>query len=183
VNLFGVLSPIEGLVGVTSKNTPFEVLPLGSTTVTEAVLALAISVAKILAFNCERFTKVVVRGLPFHFTTEPEINPVPFTVSVKPTPPGVAVSGIKGWLTRGTGFWPTATQVIASDISDRLTMTNAKAPINLVRICFVITHLLRWLSRASLTRLRGISEEKWTFLPRLVYSVENRSRILLPCSG
>jgi hypothetical protein len=52
-------------------------------TLTEAVSALAMSEAGTLAVNREPLTKVVASGLPFHFTTEPETNPVPFTVRIK----------------------------------------------------------------------------------------------------
>src|SRR5271157_44730 len=92
------LNPTEGLDEVTLKRTPLDVPPPGPglTTVTAAVLAAAISEARIFAVSCEPLTKVVVRALPFQFTTEPETKPVPFTVSVKATPPGAAVSGTSG---------------------------------------------------------------------------------------
>jgi hypothetical protein len=77
---------------------------VGLTTVTEAVLAVAMSEARILAVNCELFTKVVARALPFQFTTDPVTKPVPFTVSVNPAPPGATASGTRGWLISGTGF-------------------------------------------------------------------------------
>ena len=89
-----------------SRKVTFEIPPpgVGFTTVTEAVLAAAISEARMLARNCEAFTKVVTRAWPFHFTTEPETNPVPCTVSVNPAPPGITASGTRGRLIRGTGF-------------------------------------------------------------------------------
>jgi hypothetical protein len=62
------------------------------------------SEARTIAVSRERLTKVVVRGLPFHCTTEPETNPVPFTVRVNPVPPGLTAPGTRGWLIRGTGF-------------------------------------------------------------------------------
>src|SRR5271154_6262358 len=37
----------------------------------------------------------VIRGLPFHRTTSPGINPVPLTVSPKPAPPDMALSGFR----------------------------------------------------------------------------------------
>ena len=55
---------------------------VGFTTVTEAVLALAISEARIVVVNCEVETNVVARALPSQFTEAPETNPVPFTVRV-----------------------------------------------------------------------------------------------------
>src|SRR2546427_11956568 len=36
--------------------------------------------------------------------TEPETNPVPFTVSVIPATPGLMASGTSGWLIKGTGL-------------------------------------------------------------------------------
>jgi hypothetical protein len=72
--------------------------------VMEAVLAVAMSEAGTVAFSCESLTKLVGSAAPFHLTTEPEPNPVPFTVSVKPDPPGTIAVGTSGWLTNGTGF-------------------------------------------------------------------------------
>jgi len=97
---------MEELASVIGKNSTLEVPPpgLGLTTVTEAVLAVAMSEARMLTVNCELVTKVVVRALPFQFTTDPDTNPVPFTVSVNPPPPGATASGTRGWLMSGTGF-------------------------------------------------------------------------------
>ena len=91
---------------VTPRNTGFDTPPpgLGLTTVTVAVDATAISLARIVAVNCEPLTKVVALALPFQFTTELVTKPVPFTVSVKPGVPGATDAGIKGWFTNGTGF-------------------------------------------------------------------------------
>src|SRR5438874_7286086 len=91
---------------LTGRNTTFDEPPpgLGFITVIEPVFAVAMSDARMLAVNCELLTKVVVRALPFQFTEAPETNPVPFTVSVNPAPPGAAASGTSGWLISGTGF-------------------------------------------------------------------------------
>src|SRR5215469_12680500 len=104
------------------KNTAFEVPPpgLGLTTVTEAVPAVAMSEAGTLAVNCELLTKVVLSGLPFQSTVAPETKPVPLTVSLNPAPPGLTASGTKGWLTRGTGFWPAATPATVSENTNRI---------------------------------------------------------------
>jgi hypothetical protein len=48
---------------------------------------LAKSEAGIVAVSCELLTKVVLRAVPFQLTADPEINPVPFTVSAKLDPP------------------------------------------------------------------------------------------------
>jgi hypothetical protein len=81
-----------------SKNNAFDVPPPGEglTTVTVAVPAMAMSVAGIDAVIFPALTKVVVRGLLFQFTTEPETNPAPRTVSVNPGPPGTALAGAMG---------------------------------------------------------------------------------------
>ena len=78
-----------------------EYLPLPETV---AEPALAMSDDDIAAFSCELVTNVVERALPFHFTTEVETNPVPFTVRVKPALPGATLAGTSGWLTKGTGL-------------------------------------------------------------------------------
>src|SRR5438552_6092145 len=56
---------------VIGKKTALERPPpgLGFTTVIEAVLAVAMSDARMLAVNWEPLTKVVARGLPFLFTS------------------------------------------------------------------------------------------------------------------
>jgi hypothetical protein len=81
---------------------------LGLTTVIEAVDALLMSDARIVAVSLELFMYEVVRATPFHFTTEAGTKPVPFTVNANPAPPGAMVSGISGWLVEGTGFWADA---------------------------------------------------------------------------
>ena len=61
---------------------------------TDAVPAVAMSVAGIAAFSCELFTKVVARALPFQFTTEFETKPVPLTVRVKSAVPSGLLVGL-----------------------------------------------------------------------------------------
>ena len=48
-------------------------------------------------------TNVVVRFVPFHLTTEPEMKLVPFTVRVKAGPPAVADEGLR-LVVVGTGL-------------------------------------------------------------------------------
>src|SRR5262249_17859627 len=100
------VSVTEEVGTVIGKNTTLDAPPPwpGLTTVTEAVVALAMSEARIVVVNCEVETNVVARVLPLQFTTDPDTNPVPFTVSVNPAPPGATTSGIRGWLISGTGF-------------------------------------------------------------------------------
>jgi len=87
------------LVGAeTEKNSRFEVPPprLGLETVIDAVLAVAMFAAGTVAVNCELLTNVVASAVPFQLTTDPETNPVPFTVSVKLGPPGAVAVGTSG---------------------------------------------------------------------------------------
>jgi hypothetical protein len=88
-----------------AKVNPLEVPPPGKgfTTVTVAVPPVAMSLAKIAAVNCVLLTKVVVRGLPFHCTTELETKLVPVTVSVNAAPPAVALVG-ESEVTVGAGL-------------------------------------------------------------------------------
>src|ERR1700736_171540 len=82
----------------TVKKTKLDSPPPGPgfDTVTVAVLAAEMSEAKIDAVSRELVMKLVVRRLPFQFTTAPETNPVPCTVSVNPDPPGAALAGAIG---------------------------------------------------------------------------------------
>ncbi len=62
-------------------------------TVTAAVPTLAMSDALTCACNCVVETNVVARALPFHFTTDDELKPVPITVSKYAGPPAVTNAG------------------------------------------------------------------------------------------
>jgi hypothetical protein len=53
------------------------------------------SAARIDAVTWVALTYVVVRFVPFHLTTEPEMKLVPFTVRVKAAPPAVADEGLR----------------------------------------------------------------------------------------
>src|ERR1019366_8782098 len=65
----------------------------GLNTVTWAVPAVPMSEALIAAVTCVPLTYVVVRFVPFQFTTEPLTNPLPFTVRAKAPAPAVAQEG------------------------------------------------------------------------------------------
>jgi hypothetical protein len=65
----------------------------GLFTVTLNVPAVAMSEARIAAVTCVPLTNVVTRALPFTFTLVPLTKPVPFTVSVNPGLPAVALGG------------------------------------------------------------------------------------------
>jgi hypothetical protein len=68
---------------------------VGLKTVTLAVPAVAMSAARIDAVTWVALTYVVVRFVPFHLTTDPEMKLVPFTVRVKPAPPAVTELGLR----------------------------------------------------------------------------------------
>ena len=68
---------------------------VGLKTVTLAVPAVAMSAARIEAVTCVEERYVVVRFVPFHLATEPEMKLVPFTVRVKAAPPAVADDGLR----------------------------------------------------------------------------------------
>src|SRR5271155_1575227 len=82
----------------TGRNATFDTPPpgLGLETVMDAVLAVAMFEDGTLAVNSELVTKVVVNGVPFQLIVDPLTNPVPFTVSVKPDPPGATADGTSG---------------------------------------------------------------------------------------
>jgi len=65
----------------------------GLATVTAALPAEAMSLAKIAAVNCVALTKVVVRLAPFQCTVEAVTNPEPFTVSVNAPEPASVLDG------------------------------------------------------------------------------------------
>src|SRR3989449_9165664 len=67
---------------------------VGENTVTDAVPAVATSLAGIAACNCVPLTNVVVRAPPFQRTTDPLTKFVPFTVSVNDAAPAVAMHGV-----------------------------------------------------------------------------------------
>src|SRR5205823_2967540 len=84
----------------------FEVPPPGAAlnTVTDAVPAVARSVARMDAVSCDAETNIVVRSAPFHRTTdEPATKFVPFTVNVNAAPPTGADVGLT-LVVVGTGF-------------------------------------------------------------------------------
>ena len=96
----------------------FDVPPpgAGEKTLTLATPAVAMSAAPIAALSCVLLTNVVGRELPFHFTTEDDTKPVPFTVSVKAGPATVTCAG-DSEATDGTGFGgavTTTTGLVAS---------------------------------------------------------------------
>src|SRR5205809_77742 len=96
-----------GLVGMMLivKVSALELPPPGAgvNTRTEAVPAVAMSAAVIVARSWVALTKVVVRALLFHCTTDPLTKFVPFTVSVNATPPAFVLVG-DSEVTVGTGW-------------------------------------------------------------------------------
>ena len=79
------------IVNVRAAEVPPPGVPLK--TVTEAVPAVAMSVAGTAAVNCVALPKVVTSVAPFHFTEDVLMKFVPVTVSVKPAAPAVAEDG------------------------------------------------------------------------------------------
>jgi hypothetical protein len=65
----------------------------GLNTVIWAVPAAEMSAAEIAACNCVEAIHEVVLTEPFHWTAEPTIKPLPFTVRVKAAPPAIAEDG------------------------------------------------------------------------------------------
>src|SRR5437867_8648753 len=85
-----------GFAAVTVKATEFETPPPGDglKTVTGKLPGLAMSPAVMEAVNWLALPKVVGRFEPFQRTTDAETKLLPFTVSVKATPPAVADVGL-----------------------------------------------------------------------------------------
>jgi hypothetical protein len=52
--------------------------------------------------SCVALTNVVVKAIPFQFTTEDAAKPVPFTVNVKPPSPASTVEGKRELITGAT---------------------------------------------------------------------------------
>jgi xanthosine utilization system XapX-like protein len=92
---FGESEVIVGAGLLIVKVCAPEVPPPGAglVTVTFTEPAVAMSVARIAAVICVALTKVVALAAPLKFTTDEELKFVPFTVSVKPAPPAVALVG------------------------------------------------------------------------------------------
>ena len=73
-------------------------------TVIQAVPGVATFARDTTALNSLLETKVVCKGVPFQRTEELELKPVPFTVRVKPGPPGATDGGKRGCMMLGTGL-------------------------------------------------------------------------------
>jgi hypothetical protein len=108
----GLIAVVVGTGLLMVNVTAFDVPPPGAgfTTVMDAVPALAIRAAGTVAVSCVALTYVVVSGLPFQFTVEPETKLVPFTVSVNCAPPAVAEVGLIELIV-GTGLLIVMTSV------------------------------------------------------------------------
>ena len=97
VTLDGLNEVIEGMTG---RLEPADVTP-PEVTVMVAGPATVIKLAGTVAVNCVALTYVVVNAVPFHFTTAPEANPLPFTVNVKAGPPATTGSGLSELIAGG----------------------------------------------------------------------------------
>ena len=78
----------------------------GFMTVIDAVPAVAISVAKIVAVTCVPLLNVVALGDPLKFTVEVEIKFVPFTINENVAPPAVVALGVSDVIV-GAGLFAT----------------------------------------------------------------------------
>ena len=87
----GIGLPAALIVNVSAPDVPPP--GVGLNTVTEAVPAVAMSLAGTAAVNCVAVPGVVTNAAPFHFTTEVLMKFVPVTVSVNAAPPAVAEDG------------------------------------------------------------------------------------------
>jgi hypothetical protein len=91
--------------GWNENEVPVDVTP-PLLTVIVAVPAEAIRALLTVAVNCVALTNVVVKAVPFHCTTAPEANPLPFTINVNPLPPAVAAFGLRLVIVGGTATTP-----------------------------------------------------------------------------
>src|SRR5579872_7114180 len=106
-----------GLAALMVKLTLPDVPPPGDglNTVTRPVPAEAMSAAVMAACTCVALRNVVVRLEPFHLTTEPFMNPLPFTVRVNAAPPAVPLVG-NSEVTEGTGLAALMTKPTLADV-------------------------------------------------------------------
>ncbi len=95
----------------------FEVPPPGAgvTTVTGALPAVAMSLARIAAVTWPAFTNVVVRATPFQRTCEVATKLLPFTVSVNAAPPAAVLGGASD-VSAGTGLGALMVNVRAFEV-------------------------------------------------------------------
>ncbi len=98
----GTTGPVEDAI---ENASAFETPPPGAglDTVTRIVPALAMSAARIDALNCVELTKIVLRGLPFQFTIDPDTKLAPLTVRTKFAAPAEALDGASE-VSPGTGL-------------------------------------------------------------------------------
>lgn len=124
-----------------AKSATFDIPPPGAglVTVTDAVPAVLISAAVILAVSCVGVRKMVDRSAPFHCTTELVTNPVPLTVRVKAAPPFIALAG-ETLVTVGTGLTLRSTprKTISLEAVCPVLVATIK-PVAEVTFCFVET--------------------------------------------
>ena len=68
---------------------------------------------------------LVLRALPFQFTTAPGAKRAPYTFNVKSAPPGATAVGRTGLLTYGTGFAAAAKAVNDKRVQSSATKKHA----------------------------------------------------------
>src|SRR6266436_10349277 len=109
-----------GVAAVTSKNARLEDPPPGPgfTTVRTPVPDCTRLDTGTAAVKLSPLTNVVGRAWPFHCTKEPETNPTPLTVKVRPCVPGFSLAGARGWPINGTEFEDACSDCASTNNSD-----------------------------------------------------------------
>jgi hypothetical protein len=115
--------------GLIVKVAPEDVTPPLATLI-EAAPGEAIRLLLTVASNAATLTTVVGNAVPFHCTTAPAANPLPFTVSVKPRPPAVADEGTK-LLIIGPGL---IVKVAPEDVTPPLATVIVVVPAEAIRL-------------------------------------------------
>jgi hypothetical protein len=115
------------------KGAPVDVTP-PLVTVIVAVPAEAIRLLVTVAVNWVTLKNVVTSTVPFHCTTAPAANPLPFTVNVNSPPPAVADGGLK-LLIVGRGLIVNETPV---DVIPTLVTVIATVPAAAIRLLLTV---------------------------------------------
>jgi hypothetical protein len=90
----GLMLSIRGAGAAIVTGIAFDIVPFGFATVTVAVPPAAISSAGTAAVTCTALPKLVVKGEPFHRTTQFAAKFAPLAVSVNGPAPAVRLAGV-----------------------------------------------------------------------------------------
>ncbi|MGA2723439.1 MAG: hypothetical protein ABSG79_13635 [Bryobacteraceae bacterium] len=129
---FGLRLVIDGGALIV-KGAPVDVTP-PLVTVIVAVPAEAIRLLVTVAVNWVTLKNVVTSTVPFHCTTAPAANPLPFTVNVNSPPPAVADGGLK-LLIVGRGLIVNETPV---DVTPLLVTVIVAVPAAAIRLLLTV---------------------------------------------